>query len=404
MGIRSILTVVETIILLTTAGIFSFIILFFLFTLGFSSLKDLTIKIQNRTKRKLLDVLYKYLLGEIPLTKVKYKRFQRESIIDAFSTIISTITGKKKRRMKNAVIKLGLTSYIERGLLSISPSKRIRSCYTLGILGSKQNIQYLTDKLFDRNPKVISAAIVALGEIKDSSTVKALIGVYKNCSLSHAWLIAAILPFFGTWIYKKIKPLLNDPELSVTKRILLIKIVSNFKLTESLEVLQSLYTESKNLDIRINALVAIGKINDLFAVKTAIDALSDPEWQVRAIACTLIGEMAIKGATYRLVLLLKDESWYVRKNAAAALVRLGKIGIAALLDAIDTDDNYARDMAVQTLEEKGIVEDIIKQLKDPKKQKRKEAFRILNSLVKTGYKKYLDNYRSSNSIVEELLH
>lgn len=281
--------------------------------------------------------------------------------------------------MKQAVTDLGLMKFVEKGIFSIFLSRRIHSCSSLGILGSRSTVHFLTLKLYDLHPQVISSAIIALGETREAEVVPSLLDFFKDCSLPHAWFVAAILPFFGSGIYKPTKPYLNDVPLSLDKRLLLIKVVANLKLTESLRELQDLAAQGNNLDIRINALLAIGRINDLLAVKTVLEALEDPEWQVRAVAANLIGEMAIKGAAFRLVRLLEDKNWFVRKNAAAALAILGKIGIIALFDTLKSDDRYARDISIQTLEENGIIELLIDQLLSADRNKRNEAHRLLNS-------------------------
>jgi len=348
-------------------------------------------------------MLYKYLLGEISIDEIRYKRFQRDSLIEAFLIITSSITGGKQEKMKNAIMSLGLIDIIEKGLNSILPSKRMRSCYLLGFLGSKRSTHNLTRALFDRNSKVTSSAIIALGEIKEETSVKSLMQYFINCSFSHAWLIAAILPFFGNKIYTYVKPYLNPDILPPKKVIMLIKAIDNFRLLEGFKELINLYKNINNLDIKINALIAIGKINDILAIKTVIDALSDKDWQIRAIACNLIGEMSIKGAVYRLILLIDDKSFFVRRNACSALIKLGRIGIFALLSSLESEDRYSRDIIVQTLEESGILEDAIKNIQNKDEKKRNESLEIIKVLINKGYKEYLSNYHDSIDVINKLL-
>lgn len=403
MVIRKILIIIESVLLNTTAGVFLFVVVVFILTLGISSLINLSMRVKRRTNRKVLNVLYSYMLEEVPLIDLYNMRMKQMSMIDGFSTIMSTIKGAMRERMSQAVSQLGLIPLVERGLKSWLATKRIQSCHTLGVLGSKEHIGSVQKKLNDRSPRVAASAIIALGEIGEPESVPAILEYFKRCSQSHAWLIAAILQFFGTGIYEDINRLVKDPELQTIRRIFLIKVISSFRLTQSLGDLQSVYTESEELDVRISALTAIGEINDVLAVKTVIDALSDSEWQIRAVACNLIGEMSIKGASYRLVGLLKDLSWHVRKNAASALVRLGKIGIIALIDSLDTDDPYARDMAVQTLEERGIIDRLITQLSDSNRIRQNEAYKTIKYILEKGYRNYLDNYRTTNTALEKLL-
>jgi len=400
---KQIFILVETVLFRITVGISLSILLFFFVTIGLSSLRSLRNRIKSRTKWRILTSLFGYLLEEIPLEAVRYRRKQHSSAVDAFSTVVASIKGAKKERMRNAVWGLGLIGEVARGLKSNLPAKRMRACHTLGILGSDEYTDLLIERLYDSNKKVVASAIISLGEIRNRNAIRALLELYRRCTLSQAWLIAAILPFFGHETCEYIRPLLMNQELPPSRLIFLVKVVSGFKLTGSLEVLQYLYEQSDSLDVRINALLAIGNINDLFAVKTVIDALSNAAWQVRAVACNLIGEMAIKGASDRLVSLLTDRSWFVRKNAAAALVKLGRIGIMGLFTALNSDDRYARDMVVQTLQEHGILERVIHHIGGKDSEKASVAYRVVRFLVKRGYKNFLDNYRSLHPAIERLL-
>ena len=172
-----------------------------------------------------------------------------------------------------AVTDLGLINTIERGLKSFSASRRMHSCYLLGLLKSTRSTQLLTATLFHANPKVISSAIIALGELKQKKSIPSMMNYFKDAPLPHAWLIAAVLPFFGKEVYEYIVSSLKPDALPTGKLLLLINVIAQFKLPESLAQLRTLYTECADLDIRLNALRAIGMINDLFAVKTAIDHL-----------------------------------------------------------------------------------------------------------------------------------
>ena len=51
----------------------------------------------------------------------------------------------------------------------------------------------------------------------------------------------------------------------------------------------------------------------------------------------------------KLGLALRDRSWWVRKNALDALVRIGEPSKSALLRTLHGDDRFARDCAVEAL-------------------------------------------------------
>lgn len=403
MVMENFLLILRRVAFQTSAILFALCLIYIIFSLFIYFLRILIKRIKSLARRSIFDILYRYMFKEIRVKDIKYRRLQREVLIDAFLTIISLITGEKQKHMKRAVAVLGLIDVISKGLVSIFSSKRIRSCYMLGLLRSGRTADDLTLALFNSRYRVVSSAIIALGEIGEIHTAASIMRFFRVSSYAHAWLIAAILPFFGKQIYKEIKPYFKLDLLPLNKLLLLIKVAASLKLTESINELINVYTESDNLDVKINALIAIGKINDLSVLKTVLDALSDGEWQIRAAACNIIGEMTIKGAVFKLIPMLTDRNWFIRKNAAGALVKLGKIGIHSLLACLDTDDKYARDMIVQTLEESGVVEQAVTDLISGGSDKKGEASEIIWALVNKGYKEFLDNYSDSCEFIHTMI-
>lgn len=384
-------------------GLFALILIFFILNLLYVFARDLYERLRAPTRFRMRDTLIDYMLGETGIDSLSFGRFQRATFIEVFTNIVSLIRGKKQERLKVAVKNLGLISFLESSLFNVSPVKRIRSCRMLGLLESVSSADVLTRKLFDPNPRVVSAAIIAAGEIKDEKTLPALLKLFSECSFPHAWLIASILSSFGKAVYEPIKPYLKQEKLPEKKLILLLKVIGELQLVESIEELKALYMESTNIDVRIASMNALGKLNDLFAVKIILDALSHPSWQLRATACRIIGEMCIKGAAYRLIPLLKDSNYYVRKNAANALVGLGKLGITAMLAYLDVDDRYARDMIVQTLIARGIVDNAIIDLDATDEKKRNEALILIKSIIRKGYIEYLRNFYTTHPTIGRLI-
>ncbi|MFW6138412.1 MAG: HEAT repeat domain-containing protein [Spirochaetota bacterium] len=386
-----------------TLGLFGIVLIYFLLIISAHLITQLIHKLKFREKPLIYDYIYRYILDEITLDDIHYRRYQEEVLIQGFTDIISSITGEREQKLKQAFINLGLISSVEKGLYSMFSSSRTRCCYTLGVIGSPASVPYLRSMLYDPNPGVVFSAIMALGEIRDNSCLGSLVSYFSKCSPGAAWLIAAILPFFGGPSYRHIEPYLKPGQLPSYKQMLLTRVAASLKLPESTEQLQSLYYKSMDIDLRLSCLKAIGKINDLACVKTIIEALSDAQWQIRAVACNLVGEMSIKGAVYRLLPLLEDSNWFVRKNSAAALVRLGDIGIAALLAALETNDRYARDMVVQTLEENAVVENAVEKLSSTNPREYEKALELIKTLIKKGYTEYLNNFMRTSPEIRGLI-
>ena len=285
------LSTIRSVSFIVTLTLFGLVLLFFLFSLVYQLFKALITGIRVRNKRKALHALIGFMLGEVELRDVSEQCSNRNSLIDGCAALISSIQGQKQERMKKAVSTMGLETVLHRWLCYTSSHRRMRACYLLGLMKSKSSTEELSKSLSDPSHAVVSAAIMALGEIRDSQTVPQLVNYFYGSSFAHAWLIAAILPIFGASIYEQIRPPLLSAELSRERKILLLKVIANLRIGESFRDLRSIYENNSDLDIRVNALKAIGSINDLSAVKLVFDALTDEAWEIRAVACNAVGDM-----------------------------------------------------------------------------------------------------------------
>jgi HEAT repeat protein len=72
-------------------------------------------------------------------------------------------------------------------------------------------------------------------------------------------------------------------------------------------------------------------------------------WYVRAHAAEALGRISDSSAATALGEALRDESWWVRRNALDALVRIGTAAKPALLKALESDDRFAQDCATEAL-------------------------------------------------------
>ena len=100
--------------------------------------------------------------------------------------------------------------------------------------------------------------------------------------------------------------------------------------------------------IRVNAALALGKLKNAGAVKALVDALRDPNEDVRWAAAWALGEIG-KPAVRPLVQALKDEEGEVRWKAAWALEKMGRQVLDSLLDAFATEEGEAKSKIAMVL-------------------------------------------------------
>ena len=104
---------------------------------------------------------------------------------------------------------------------------------------------------------------------------------------------------------------------------------------------------SNVLDLRMAALKYAGHNPAYYyLVPPYLDA---PEWQLRAAAAQIVGEVKDESVVEKLSDLLRDKEWWVRMRSAQALVRLGAKGIHILKSQSIEHDQYAYEAATQAL-------------------------------------------------------
>lgn len=110
---------------------------------------------------------------------------------------------------------------------------------------------------------------------------------------------------------------------------------------------------SDTSEVRIEALRALANLAHPSAAQSAIEALADPDWRVRAAAANCVRRIGATAALPALDLLLSDPQWWVRFRAAEALAAMGGDGQSRLTQAATRGDR-AGQVAQLVLAERGL--------------------------------------------------
>ena len=120
-------------------------------------------------------------------------------------------------------------------------------------------------------------------------------------------------------------------------------------------------TRSREPELRATGIRVAGKLGSATEFPLVLRSLEDDAWFVRAAGARalewMLGSRRLdapdddtrRQATMLLGSRLGDGSWWVRANAARALVRAGEEGITVLFAAAESKDRYARDAALAAL-------------------------------------------------------
>ncbi len=226
------------------------------------------------------------------------------------------------------------------------PAARGHAALLLGALGVVDATLPVSSLLRDADHDVRHAAIRSLGLLATETAALALIDAMRD------GLIAPdrVLEHLGPWASRPLNDAYHVAALRPLRGIVAeaLGLIADASAGPALQGLLEDGTEEE----RTRACRAIGRIGDRRLGGVIEVALRDPSWQVRAQAAAAAGALALNDE--RVVRLLADglgdEAWWVRSNSADALRAVGARGLAALETACRGDDVFARDRAREALE------------------------------------------------------
>lgn len=143
-----------------------------------------------------------------------------------------------------------------------------------------------------------------------------------------------------------------------------------------------------NLDLRAQAVFALGKIGDPEDVPVILERGHDIAWPVRAQVATALGLIGDVAAIGPLQQLARDKDWWVRTNAGRALAHMGPAGERALINVLSGEDAYARDSAAATLESEGVAKRVVRDLAQDG-ARGEHARAVISAMVSAGAVRYL---------------
>jgi hypothetical protein len=135
---------------------------------------------------------------------------------------------------------------------------------------------------------------------------------------------------------------------------------------------------------RMEAMRAIRRPDAEHVLPPLLERLGDDSWRVRALAARTLGFLRHAGSAERLAKGCTDPDWTVRANSAKALLKLGAIGERALLQLLTSDDRFAREIALKTLEQSGAIERYVEMISRVGAQNAPEAVNFFSFLETHG--------------------
>ena len=224
--------------------------------------------------------------------------------------------------------------------------------------------------------------IVALKEEKDASVKSDLAGVLE----------AIASPAADPGLVAEIIALISYERDSLVKASLiraLGKMGSAAKDGAELLV-QIVQKGAEPSEVRVNALIALGKIAGPGGIEVLREALGERDPSIREAAAKALGEIGLKASEVVVDLCesLRDENASVRKAAAEALAKIGLASLDCLITALNHRYWYVRELAAWALGELGpaakkAVPSLIARFNDKDLGVRKTAVEAVGKILKS---------------------
>jgi len=256
--------------------------------------------------------------------------------------------------------------------------KRAEAAEKLATMKSPKAAPELIALMRDEMPDVRMRAARALGQLDTRTSIKPLIDALQDPSRWSSLRIADILAGMGPSAADELSESFNT--LPIKARVAAVDCLGRAKSVRAGGLLLRLLSDPDR-DIRARAAHSLGLIGDPNFTPDLLKALKDPEWPVRAMTAKALGKLARPEAVRPLAEALRDKEWWVRINAAEGLKSMGEEGLAALIDALSSEDRYARHAAVATLEGAGVLDRFVEQLASADEKERETALLFIRKII-----------------------
>ncbi len=253
-------------------------------------------------------------------------------------------SGSEKRRSRSGAMPVSWFRPRKWG----NEDHRLRAVAGLALFDDPRADEALNAGLADRSPRVRLAAAQALVNAGAEKSVRSLI--------EHLGIGEEIRSRSMREIFRELAPrrtlemlgLLSADE-SDTVKVLAIYGLAGTRDPALLRIIAA-QAESPAVDVRAEAMRALGMIGHPGAAPTVLTGLADESWVVRAQACICAGTIGLVETVPILVSLLTDGEWWVRFRAASALAQIGGDGLSAL-KRLAAESGAAREIAATVLAE-----------------------------------------------------
>lgn len=221
--------------------------------------------------------------------------------------------------------------------------RRLEAARALSIIGTRDDQAAVAGLLRDEHPAVQVAAASALPNVADAE----MLGLVVD----EIFTLPKVVRQYVTGILRQTRGMAGE---ALTGRIengtQMAELAAWIELAASIDHPQAIAASVRHAAHRAPAVrravaKALSRHPGPEAARALVGLLKDDDHSVRALAAKGLGQLGSAAAVPALAPLLADRVWQVRLRAALALAQLGERGRAALRQAREGGDRFAREMA-----------------------------------------------------------
>jgi len=256
--------------------------------------------------------------------------------------------------------------------------KRAEAAEKLATMKSPKAAPDLIALMLDPVPDVRMRAARALGSLETRTSIRPLISALQDPNRWSALRIVDILSGMGVDAADELADSFDT--LPPKARVAAVDCLGRAKSLRAPALLLRLLSDPDR-NVRARAAHSLGLIGNPNFTPDLLRALEDAEWPVRAMGAKALGKLGRPEAVPPLAEALKDKEWWVRINAAEGLKSMGTRGVSALIDALASEDRYARHAAVATLEGAGVLDQNVAKLASGDERERASALAFVTKII-----------------------
>lgn len=301
----------------------------------------------------LSELVSRFAIPDVELEGWRKDPVFSERLIEA----LDIFDGAQRDHLVEIARRIGLADDLLKGLASKRVGRRLDAVTALSRIADIEHKAAIERALNDPSPEVRVQAAFALARIGSSDSVPKIIRRMNSEDLWAAQLMADALTEFGSSAVAAMAAdvLIDRPGIEGQARYLpdLVRALGSIgDPTAEPALLHALGSDDPI--IRLRAAEALGSSGTPTSVPKLMRTLDDDDWRVRVKAAAALGQQRDARGLMNLRTALRDPEWWVRQAAAEAIGRIGG-GDQVLIDALDDDDPFARDAAVERLTLTGAV-------------------------------------------------